>query len=161
MKTFNALLIFIAAVLIPHLANAGSANLSVSATIASKSICNFRTASATLDFGTLDPLTHVDATATASVIFRCFGSAPTIVYLVSEDSGSYDTGPGGNRMRHTTNPVAYLPYSLTLSPATGSFPRVVAPQDHTLTITGLVRGVDYQNASNGSYSDTVVLTINP
>ena len=162
MKASTFLPLIFAVVLAPAIARAaGSATLSVSATIPSKSICNFRTPTVNLNFGTLDPLTPVDVTATATATFRCMGSAPIVVYLVSEDYGLHETGPGGNRMRHATNPAAYLPYALSLSPQTGSFPREVAPVDHTITITGLIRGVDYVSAVNGNYADTVTLTINP
>ena len=64
-------------------------------------------------------------------------------------------------MRHATNPTAYLPYTVSLAPASGSFPRETPPQDHTVTVNGTVRGTDYQTALAGSYADTVTLTINP
>jgi hypothetical protein len=61
-------------------------------------------------------------------------------------------------MRHTTITTEYLPYSLTLNPTSGTVPKNT---DQTLTITGKVKGVDYQDALAGSYSDTVVISIAP
>jgi hypothetical protein len=61
-------------------------------------------------------------------------------------------------MQHASNPAAFLPYTLTLSSTFGSAPKNVA---QTLTLTGKVRGVDYQTAVPGSYTDTVTLTIVP
>lgn len=140
---------------------AGNANMAVSATILSKSICKFKTATANLAFGALNPLSPVDVTATATAIFDCKGSAPIVTYLITQNSGLYNTGPGSNRMRHATDTTAYLPYSLTLSPDSASFPRETPPQDHTVTVTGTVRGTDFQTALLGNYADTVTLTINP
>jgi spore coat protein U-like protein len=139
----------------------GSAIMNVSATIVSKSTCSFKTNAANLAFGALDPLSPADRSASATAIFTCRGSAPTVVYLITQNSGLYNTGPGMNRMRHATTPTAYLPYSLALTPASGSFPRETPPQDHTVTVTGTVRGMDYQAALAGNYADTVTLTINP
>jgi hypothetical protein len=61
-------------------------------------------------------------------------------------------------MRHTTITTEYLPYSLTLNPISGTVPKNT---DQTLTITGTVKGVDYQDALAGSYSDTAVISIAP
>ena len=140
---------------------AGNAVMTVSATVLSKSICSFKTNTANLLFGVLDPLTPADATASASAIFNCMGSAPIVVYMITQDSGLNSTGPGGNRMRHATDLTAYLPYSLVLTPDAVTFPRETPPQDHTVTVTGTVLGTDYQTATQGNYSDTVTLTINP
>lgn len=140
---------------------AGNAVMTVSATILSKSNCTFKTAAANLPFGVLDPISPVNVTASASAVFKCLGSAPLVVYMITQDSGLNSTGPGGNRMRHSTNPTAYLTYSLAIVPDTGSFPKETPPQDHTVTVTGTVLGADYQTALPGNYSDTVTLTINP
>lgn len=140
---------------------AGNSLMAVSATIVSKNSCSFKTATANLSYGVLDPLSPVDTTASAAFIFTCHGSAPTVAYLTTQDSGLYSTGPGGNRMRHSTDTTAYLPYSLVLSPDTGSFPKETPPQDHTVTVTGKVLGANYQTALAGNYTDTVTLTVNP
>lgn len=79
-------------------------------------------------------------------------------FSISDDDGLYETGPNANRMRHATILTEYLPYSFTLNPTTGTVPRNV---NQTLTISGMVRGVDYQDASVGAYSDTVVISIVP
>lgn len=140
---------------------AGNTIMNVSATIPSKSICSFKTASANIPFGVLNPLSPVNVTASSSAIFTCKGSAPVVVYGITQDSGLYSTGPGGNRMRHATNLSTYLPYTLTITPDTDTFPRETPPQNHTVTVTGKVLGADYQTVLAGNYSDTVTLTINP
>jgi spore coat protein U-like protein len=147
-----------------HLSPAGwaaSGPLTVSATILSKNNCKLKTTTATLDFGALNPALPVDKTISAPLIFRCVGSDPVVTFLFSEDYGLYETGPGGNRMANTTLPGEYLPYSITLSPASGSFPKENPPTDHTLTVTANVKGTDFQNASAGGYLDTVTISLLP
>lgn len=140
---------------------AASTPLSISATVLSKNTCVFKTTTATLAFGTLTPSIPIDTTVSTALTFRCMGSDPVVTYIISDDSGLYETGPGANRMVNTTFPGNYLPYSLTLSPATGSFPKETPPTDHTVTVTGKVMGTDYQFAYPGSYTDTVSISILP
>lgn len=137
---------------------AGTNTLSVTATVLSKNICMFSTASSTLNFGSLDPATPVDVTVSTTFDFRCMGSNPIASYVISDDDGLYETAPNANRMRHTTVFTEYLPYNLTLSPTSGTIPKGVWT---SLTVTGTVFGVDYQNAYVGSYADTVVISIVP
>lgn len=137
---------------------ANSASVAVSAVVLSKSNCRFTTAAVTLNFGALNPTTPVDVTTTATASFRCNGSTPTATYFITSDDGLYPSGPGSLRMRHSTNPALYLPYALSSTPTTDTVPKGV-PQ--TLSITGTVRGVDYQTATPGTYSDTVTLSIIP
>lgn len=153
--------IILLTVLAGSAAAAGNAIMNVSATILSKSNCSFKTAAANIPFGVLNPLSPVNVTASASAIFTCKGSAPVVIYSITQDSGLYSTGPGWNRMRHATDPSAYLPYSLVIAPDTGSFPRETPPKNHTVTVTGTVLGTSYQTALAGNYADTVTLTINP
>jgi hypothetical protein len=63
-------------------------------------------------------------------------------------------------MRHTSVLTEYLSYSLTLNPRSAiiSWNPFIT---HPVTITGTVRGVDYQNAMVGNYQDTVSLSIVP
>lgn len=137
---------------------AGTNAVSVSATVLSKSICLFNSATSTLNFGSLDPANPVNVTTSTTIIFRCVGSAPLATFFISDDDGLYETGPDANRMGHTVLPAQFLPYSLTLSPTTATVPRLT---NQTLTVTGTVLGVDYQAAYPGSYSDTVIITIVP
>lgn len=132
--------------------------VSVTATVLSKSQCKFNSATSTLNFGNLDPANPIDVNATTTVIFRCGGSAPNATFFMTDDDGLYETGLNANRMRHTTVLTEFIPYSLTLNPTSGTVPKNV---NQTLTISGTVLGVNYQNAYAGSYSDTVVISIEP
>jgi spore coat protein U-like protein len=79
-------------------------------------------------------------------------------FFISDDDGLYETGPNANRMRHTTLGTEYIPYTFTLNPTSGTVPK---NSTQTLTITGTVNGVTYQDAATGNYSDTVVITLAP
>lgn len=138
---------------------AGNGTVSVSATISSGGFCWFTTNNASLDFGVLDAGSPVDVNASTTVNFRCLGF-PSVTYYVDDDDGLYETGPDANRMRNTSRPTDYLPYSMDVSPRTATIswnPFVL----RTLAVSGIVRGADYQGASPGDYADTVVLTIVP
>jgi spore coat protein U-like protein len=137
---------------------AGSASLSLSAMLLSKNQCKFNTKTAVINFGNLNPASPVDVTATATLDFVCLGSAPLATFLISDDDGLYETGPDANQMLHATLAGQYLAYSLDLNPTSGTAPKNV-PQ--ILTITGTVKGNDYQTALAGAYADTVTVTIAP
>jgi len=138
--------------------SADSNTVSVTAVILSKSQCKFNSKTSTLNFGSLDPVNPVDKTVDTTIKFRCGGSASNATFFISDDDGLYETKPDANRMRHTTNTAEFLPYTLTLNPVSGTVPRNT---DQTLTITGTVKGIDYQDALVGSFSDRVVISINP
>lgn len=138
---------------------AAAQTLAVSATILSKNTCQFNNpASATLAFGNLNPLNPVNVTANTTFSIVCRGSAPIATFLIQDDDGLHETGLNANRMRHVTNPAAYLPYSLTLSPLSANVPKNT---NQTITVTGTVNGSDYQLAPIGSYADTVIVSIQP
>jgi spore coat protein U-like protein len=139
------------------IADAGTGTLTVGATVISKNNCKFRSGPATVNFGALDPGNTTDITQTASMQFRCNGSAPMATFAFSTDDGLYETGPGANRMKHATE-TEYLPYSLSLSPVSGTVPKGV---EQTLTISGTVTSSNYRSAYAGNYRDTVVISITP
>lgn len=132
--------------------------LTVTATVVSKSQCKFRSNNSTLNFGNLDLANPTDHAVTTSITFRCVGSAHEATFFITDDDGLYETGPDANRMRHTMIGTEYLSYRLTLNPTSGTIPKNT---DQTLTLTGTVKGVDYQDILVGNYSDTVVISIAP
>jgi len=131
----------------------------VSAVILSKSNCQFNNpGTATLNFGPLNPLTPTDVTDSTTLGFVCRGSAAVATFLISDDDGLHETGPNDNRMQNTTNPTAFLPYTLTLSP---SFGNANKNSEQTLDITGKIFGADYQTSIPGVYTDLVILSLQP
>lgn len=139
---------------------ADNATVDVSATVVSNSNCRFVPpgATAALDFGSLDPLSPVDVTRTVGMVIRCGGPAGNAIYLIVDDDGLHESGPGSQRMQHAVNAAAFLPYEFSYSPASATIPRNT---NAAITVTGTVRGVDYSGALVGAYADTVTLTIVP
>lgn len=124
------------------------------------SACIFTTTAATFGFGNLNPGSPVDVNVSTTLAFKCVGGPPGTMwtYTITDDDGLNETGIDANRMINAAAPTQFLPYTLTYSPTTGTVPRNT---NQTLTINGTVKGIDYQYAYVGSYSDTVVLTILP
>jgi spore coat protein U-like protein len=142
---------------------ADSNSVSVTATVVSRGTCWFTTETSGLNFGNLDPSNPVDVNASTSVIFRCWRGFIVwfpVTFFIADDDGLYETGANANRMRHSTDTTEFLPYSFSLDPTSGTVtgnPTI----NRTLSISGTVRGVDYQDATMGNYSDTVVVSIEP
>lgn len=138
-------------------ASAQSGVISIAATVISKSNCKFDNTTATLAFGTLNPANSGAATASATIGFKCGGSAPNASFSITHDSGQNETVPNANRMKHATL-NEYLSYSVGLSPSSATVPK---NSQQTLTVTGTVPAAAYQNAHWGAYTDSVVVTIQP
>jgi spore coat protein U-like protein len=137
-------------------AQAATGSLGISATVVSRSWCRL-TSSPSLNFGTIDPTSAANAIATANVTFICLGFGGT-TYLLWAGDGNHPAGAGLRRMRHATVTTEYLPYSLSISPAFGNLPGITG---QTVTVTGTVAPADFRNARAGSFSDTVVITLDP
>jgi len=155
--TFIILSIFVTA----GLSYAADSNVvSVTATVVSRGVCWFTTSNSALNFGNLDPSNPVDVNASTNISFRCFRLFGQVTFFIGDDDGLYEAGPNGNRMRHSTVATEYLPYSFNMNPTSGTVPSSLFT-NRTLIVSGTVRGVDYQDAIMGNYSDTVVVSIEP
>lgn len=131
---------------------AATNTLSVSASVSGT--CRFNSATSTLAFGALDPSLSTDATATSSTTFWC---TKDTTYSITNDGGLHNSS--GPRMQHATIPAEFIPYTLTLSPLTGSGSGKATPV--TLNISGTIVNANYINAAAGNYADTVVITVTP
>ncbi len=158
MKLAPVLAMSLLACAVPALA-AGTHTLSVGATVLSAGTCKFDTAGPTaLAFGAVDP-TLGNASATATIGYRCTGggASPNLTWAVGSDDGIYETGPGLPRMRHATNLAQFIRYSLDI-PLSGTVPKNTS---QTLTVNGTILATDMENALPGNFADTVVLTMSP
>ncbi len=150
----------IAAIFASGAAHSAATPVAVSATILTKNKCTFASAAVPLAFGVLDQSSPIDVVVSTSITFQCKGKDDPGFFSITEDYGLFETAPGMNRMQNTTAPSEFIFYTLALSPASG-WVQTKPPVNATLTITGTVKGVDYQDATAGAYTDTVVLTIAP
>ncbi len=141
---------------------AATSAVPVNATVVSRyAWCFFSTDTLDLNFGTLNPANDTQVSSSASVTFNCYRLFQPTVFAITDDFGLNETGPNNRRMRNTNHPAEYLPYSLSLSPATGTISFWDGLVGKTLTITGTIAAADYQNAFVGDYTDTVKITIAP
>jgi spore coat protein U-like protein len=138
---------------------AAPATLNVTATVLSRSLCAFTTGGTpALDFGTLNPLATVPATASTTLTFFCIGFQGNTTYSVQASNGLYSPGAGLRRMRHATVATSMMGYNLSVTPASGTINWLA---NQTITVTGSIPVTEFQNARPGTYSDTVVLELNP
>lgn len=126
--------------------------LTVSASVTGT--CKFSSATSTLSFGALDPSSASDASTSNTTTYWC-----TKGVTASTTAGDGSNFSGGSRRMAGPGPSDFIPYSLALvgGAQTGSGPATPL----TLTIDGDIVNADYVNATAGSYSDTVTLTITP
>lgn len=156
------LFIFICCLSAVNYGYAASSAVPVNATVVSRNAwCFFSTDTLALNFGTLNPANDTPVSSSASVTFNCYRLFQPTVFSITDDGGLYKTGPNNRRMRNTSHLTEYLPYSLSLTPATGTITFWDGLVGKTLTITGTVAATDYQNAFVGNYTDTVKITIAP
>ncbi len=111
--------------------------------------CTFRTAGGPINFPVLDQSMPVTVAAFTTVVVRC---TPTAVSPAWSFSGANGNAP--LRMKHSTL-NEYIPYTIlpVFMGASGS--------NETWRITSTVLGVNYENATIGSYSDVLSATVLP
>lgn len=136
---------------------AGSATLQVSAAVLSKSQCKFAAGAAPVAaFGTINQASSTNLTAAASLVLSCNGSATTAVYAVSAGNGANFSG--GSRQMKEAASSNFLPYTLTLTPTSGSVNKGATT---TVSITATMVPSSFSNAPAGAYSDAVSITLSP
>jgi len=150
------ILAVVTATLLALQSRAATVTMSVSAVVPSANNCRFSTNTLTLDFGAIDPASASNATKTVNGSFRCTGKGSVATYALSVSDGQNPAGPGLRRMRHASGEL--LPYSVSVSPQSGSVPKgdIV-----TFSVTGTVLAMDFQNARAGDYQDVATITIVP
>lgn len=138
---------------------ADTGTLAVRATVLSRSLCFISGGrTMTMDFGAIDPASTATKTQTVTTSVFCIGNR-TSTFAISTDNGLHEFGAGNPRMQNTTAATAFLPYSLSISPASGTIATSLGTSP--VTITGTITPAQFQNARFGSYSDTVAITLNP
>ena len=158
--------ILMAGIAVAVVAMAGSAmaagQTSVTITAQVVGTCKFNSASSNLGLGVLpfDPATGapLGAQASGSTTFWCTRNAS---YSITDDDGLYKSGVNANRLGSTTlapQPQEFIAYTFTYNPVSGTGQGPT--NDITLNYTATV-GATYAGNSADTYTDTVVLTINP
>lgn len=134
---------------------AATNTLSVSASVSGT--CKFNTDTSTLAFGALDPSAAVDATASTSITYRCTkGTAAT----TTANNGSNASGTQ-KRLSNGAATPEYINYALSLNGGSQTGTGHGAGKDLTLSVSGTITAASYENATAGSYTDSVTLTLTP
>jgi len=132
-------------------------SLAVSAQVLGK--CKFtQLAGATLTLtntvGGIDPSLGTDATGSANITYRCTtGQAPTF----TTDTGAHVSG---GSMRVADGAGNFMVYTLALTSG-GAGAGFGAGSDKTLAVGGTILAANNAAAAAGTYTDTVVVSVNP
>ena len=118
----------------------------------------------TLDFGTIDPNSAVNAVATQTFAMKC--SNGTTSTATTDDNG-LNFASATKNMKHSVTATALLPYALAYTNDTGfvgaGFSNAAASR--VITITGTITPAQFSGAlaTTGAqvYADTVVISVNP
>lgn len=125
---------------------------------AADSTCSFRGGGASLAFGWLDPSVASNVTVPVTVgtleVGDCNPKAQTL--SISADNGLNFSG-GSRRMSDGAG--NFIAYSLSGLPLTMNRPGNNSYA--TFTFSGTVLGTAYQNASAGTYTDIVIISVTP
>lgn len=154
MKKILMVLVSVAAVAMAGSAMAATATVAVSANVTGT--CRFITGGA-ISF-TLDPSSTGPATGslTQQPSFWCTKGAS---YTITDAGGVNDAGPGQHRMINGAS--EYIPYTLSLGAEASGTGQGKGTTLYLTTLSGTVANADFINASAGSYSDTVTISITP
>lgn len=133
-------------------------SLAVSATVLGR--CKFtqaagQTLTITNTAGGIDPSLAGPATGAATITYKCTtGQAPTF----TTDTGTHASG--GNMRVADAGSANFMIYTLALVGG-GSGTGFGAGQDKTLTVNGTITAANYAAAPATTYTDTVVVSVNP
>lgn len=147
------------AVFITGTGGAMAQSMSARAVVVSKSNCRFDTTNLVLDFGTIDPGSASDATASVGGTVTCNGGpSSTVTLAFSLGSGTYSTGAGARSMRHATDVTEFLPYALGITPSSATIGK---NGSLAFTLNGTIAPSQFQNVMAGSYADRVTISVAP
>jgi hypothetical protein len=138
-------------------AGADTYSLGVSAQVLGR--CKFTQAAGavltlTNTVGGIDPSSLTSATGTANITYKCTtGQAPAF----TNDTGTHASG-GSNRVADGAG--NFMIYTLTLTSG-GNGAGFGAGADKTLAVGGTITQANFASAPVGTYTDTVVVSVNP
>jgi len=136
---------------------ADSYSLSVSATVLGR--CVFtqaagQTLTLTNTLGGIDPSSATNATGNATITYKCTkGQAPAF----TTNLGANEGGTGSNRV---TDGTGFMVYTVGLTSG-GAGTGFGAAENKTLSVAGTIVPAQFQNATVGTYTDTVTINVTP
>jgi len=134
---------------------AGSQPIGVTVAVLSNSNCTFN--------GVGNISASIDVAATSPILsagyftFRCIGGGPSpVTYAVTNNNGQHGSSPTALALKNTTSSHT-IGYSIGYTAAAS----VSKNTTHTTSLTATFLPTAFQDALPGTYTDTVVFTINP
>ena len=122
-------------------------------------LCGFQARGLSMSFGTLDPSSNLTVTVPVSASTlnaNTAGDCQLVTMTISGDNGLNFSG--SRRLRNAAG-TDFIPYDLVGIPLSSA-----APGNNrypVFTFNGTVTGNAYADASAGSYSDTIVISVTP
>jgi len=145
---------------VPALAGSSSTSMAVSASVATN--CVFKN-SPSIGFGTYDTITGAEVNGTGTISIAC--TKGTVATIALDNGGNHSNATGTQRaMKSGSN---YLNYDIFQDSAFGTFwgtstnaeVEPAAPNATTQTFTAYAKIPSGQDIPQGSYSDTVGVTV--
>ncbi|MHB1123114.1 MAG: spore coat protein U domain-containing protein [Ramlibacter sp.] len=153
MKT-NKLLAVLLGLGLAGSAMAASPNATVGVSAKVVGVCMWVAGTNTVAFSSLDP--SVGGSVPGTVVQPKFWCTNGAKYTIVDDNGANKSGTK-YQMKHDTL-AEYIPYTFSYTSTGSGLGKSTAI---SMNITASVAEIDYIDASEGTYSDTVTLTITP
>lgn len=122
-------------------------------------LCGFQAKGLSMSFGALDPSSNLTVTVPVSASTFNANTAGDCQLVTMTISGNDGLNFSGSRRLKNAAGTDFIPYSLVGLPLNSAAPG--NSRYPVFTFNGVVAGNAYANASAGSYSDTVVISVNP
>ena len=122
-------------------------------------LCGFQARGLSMSFPPLDPSSNLTVTVPVSASTfnaNTAGDCQAVTMTISGDNGLNFSG--SRRLKNAAG-THFIPYNLLGIPRSSPAPGNNAYP--VFTFSGIVAGSAYANASAGSYSDTVVISVTP
>lgn len=139
-------------------AEAGSTPVSVTVAVLSSGNCTFQGAAIGIS-------TTIDAAAPSAtlpngyVFFKCVGGGPgNVSYSIANNAGQNGSSSVSLALKHTVSATQTIPYAISY---TGSASVPKGNITYTTTLAATIQPSAYQNAVPGTYTDSVIFTIDP
>ena len=131
---------------------AAAPNPTITVNASAATVCKFTTTASTVNL-TVDPTASTTVTGTDNVLYRCTnGTSPTFLLTSSSTSST----SGGNLLQGAET----IPYTFS-SISGGAGSGLGSGNDKTLAVTVGVDQTAAANVTPGTYTDTIIVSVNP
>lgn len=160
MSRYSAVRVVVGAILAGFAGMAAAAdnqNLNLTANVLA--VCKFQGAAKTVTFQDLDPSAGTNRTGvlSADVAYKC--TKDTVISAITVGNGANHDGTDRRLRKGTT--TDYIKYSLSVTAPNPGNGFGAASSDKAMVVSATIQGAAYQDVPEGTYTDTVQLSITP